>query len=118
MVKVAEKYNYQFPEPEHDNDVLKEIKEICKLIPSMNISVEKNYTKGGIKKRDILKKYQRIVIHTARRTLATVLIEYGLSHEQVMKITGHKKLLTLQKYIKSTTDIKRMLEVGRKVKMG
>lgn len=115
LVKVAEKYKYNFPQPEHDTIVLKEIKEICKLIPSMNITVERNYTKGGIKKRDLVMKYNRIVIHTARRTLATVLVEHGLPHEQVMKITGHKKLLTLQRYIKSGTDISLMLEVGKRI---
>jgi hypothetical protein len=95
LIKVAEKYNYNFPEPIHDTIVLKDIKEICKLIPSMNITVQKKYTKGGQNKRDLLQKYQRIVIHTARRSLATVLVENGLKHEQVMKIIGHKKLLTL-----------------------
>jgi site-specific recombinase XerD len=118
LIKVAEKYNYKFPEPVHDTIVLKEIKEICKLIPSMNITVEKKYTKGGQNKRDLLKKYQRIVIHTARRSLATVLVENGLKHEQVMKITGHKKLLTLQRYVKSGTDIDQMLAVGKKIRNG
>lgn len=116
LIKIAEKYNYNFPEPVHDTIVLKEIKEICKLIPSMNITVEKKYTKGGQEKRDLHQKYQRIVIHTARRSLATVLVENGLKHEQVMKITGHKKLLTLQKYVKSGTDIDQMLAVGKKIK--
>jgi site-specific recombinase XerD len=118
LIKIAEKYNYNFPEPVHDTIVLKEIKEICKLIPSMNITVEKKYTKGGQNKRDLLQKYQRIVIHTARRSLATVLVEHGLSHEQVMKITGHKKLLTLQRYVKSGTDIDQMLEIGKKIRNG
>lgn len=118
LIKVAEKYNYNFPEPVHDTIVLKEIKEICKLIPSMNITVEKKYTKGGQNKRDLLKKYQRIVIHSARRSLATVLDQNGLEHTQIMKITGHKKQLTLQKYIKSGTDINKMLEIGKKIRNG
>jgi hypothetical protein len=118
LVKIAEKYDYNFPEPVHDTIVLKEIKEICKLIPSMNITVEKNYTKGGRNKRDLLKKYERIVIHTARRTLATVLDQNSLDHTQIMKITGHKKQLTLQKYIKSGTDINKMLEIGKKIRNG
>ena len=51
-------------------------------------------------------------------TLATVLVENGLKHEQVMKITGHKKLLTLQRYVKSGTDIDQMLEIGKKIRNG
>jgi hypothetical protein len=34
---------------------------------------------------------------------------------QIMKITGHKKLSTLQKYIKSDSDIQMMLEVGNRI---
>jgi hypothetical protein len=34
---------------------------------------------------------------------------------QKMKITGHKKLATLQKYIKSDSDIQMMLEVGNRI---
>lgn len=47
-----------------------------------------------------------------RRTLATQLIDAGLPYHQVMKITGHKKLTTLQKYIKSEADVDGMLAVG------
>ena len=114
--KVAEKCNYQFPELVPDNDVLREIKVIFKRLTTMNNNVEKKYTRGGKKKRDILKKYERVVIHTARRTLATQLVEHGLPYEQVVKITGRKKLSTLKKYIKSDSNIEQMLEVGRKIR--
>lgn len=116
LKRVAEKYNYTFPEPVSDNDVLREIKVICKRLTTMNNNVEKKYTRGGQKRRDIKKKYELVVIHTARRTLATQLVEHGLPYEQVMRITGHKKLSTLQKYIKSNSNIEQMLEVGRKIR--
>jgi integrase len=61
----------------------------------MKITVEKKSTKGGKKVRKYLKKHQMIVTHTARRTLATLLVDAGLPYHQVMKITGHKKLTTL-----------------------
>jgi hypothetical protein len=35
-----------------------------------------------------------------------------------MKITGHKKLLTLQRYVKSGTDIDQMYEIGKKIRNG
>ena len=116
LKKIAEKYNYDFPEPISDVIVLKEIKQICKLIPTMDVTIEKSYMKGGTRKRDILKKHQMIVIHSARRTLATILVEHGLPYEQVMKITGHKKLSTLQKYVKSDLDIDLMLRIGNMIK--
>jgi integrase len=48
-----------------------------------------------------------------RRTLATILVDAGLPYHQVMKITGHKKLTTFQKYIKSEADIDEMVDVGK-----
>ena len=53
--------------------------------------------------------------HKARRTLTTLLYEHGLPLVQIMKITGHKKLATLQKYIKSDSDIQMMLDVGNSI---
>ena len=113
--RLGEKYCYNFPEPIHDTIVLAEIKKICKLIPSMNNNIEKKYTKGGINQREIKNKYQMVCIHTARRTLATLLYEHGLPLVQIMKITGHKKLSTLQKYIKSDSDIQMMLDIGNSI---
>lgn len=81
----------------------------------MNNNVEKKYTKGGINQREIKNKFELVCIHTARRTLATQLYEHGLPLAQIMKITGHKKLSTLQKYIKSDSDIEMMLEVGNRI---
>ncbi len=100
-----EKYNYEFPNPYSDTIVLREIKVICQKIPSMNITVEKKSTKGGKKVREYLKKHQMIVIHSARRTLATLLVDASLPYHQVMKITA-------QKYIKNEADVDGMLAVG------
>jgi len=113
--RLGEKYQYQFPEPMSDTTVLREIKNICKLIPTMNVWVEKKYTKGGVEVRELVKKYEMVVIHTARRTLATLLADHKLPYHQIMKITGHKKLTTLQKYIKSDANIDQMLEVGNNI---
>lgn len=115
LKRVAVKYNYKFPTPVIDTTVLKEIKLICTKIPSMNEIVEKNITKGGFRKKHLKKKCEMVHIHTARRTLATRLFEKNLDSMQIMKITGHKKLSTLQKYVKSDINISRMLEVGNSI---
>ena len=98
--------------------VLREIKEICKSIPSMDVIIERRFTKGGMEVRQHKKKYEMVVIHTARRTLATLLVNSGLQYHQVMKITGHKKITTLQKYSKSDIDLQKMIEVGRLIERG
>jgi len=79
--RICEKYNYHFPKLVHETIVLREIKKICKLIPSMDVIVEKKYTKQGVTVREHKKKYEMIHIHTARRTLATLLAdESGLTY--------------------------------------
>jgi site-specific recombinase XerD len=47
--------------------------------------------------------------------MGTQCYEHGLSLAQIMKITGHKKLSTLQKYIKRDSDIQMMLKVGKSI---
>ncbi len=44
----------------------------------MNITVDKKSTKGGKKVREYLKKHQMIVIHTAKRAMATLFVDAGL----------------------------------------
>merc|ERR1711991_659946 len=113
--RIAKKYNYKFPKPISDTVVLSEIKQICKRIPSMNVTVEKKYTKGGVEVRELKKKYEMVVIHTARRTLATLLADRGLPYHQIMKITGHKKIASFQIYIRSKTNIDQILEIGNSI---
>jgi len=62
------------------------------------------------------KKYKLLLIYNDRRIFATQLVEHGLLYEQVMIITGYKKLTPLQKYIKSDANINEMLEVGRRIR--
>lgn len=50
-------YNYDFPRPYCDTIVFEEIMNIYKLIPSMNITVEKKFTRGVKKVREFKKKY-------------------------------------------------------------
>jgi hypothetical protein len=52
---------------------------------------------------------------TSANSIATQCYEHGLPLAQIMKITGQKKLSTLQKYIKSDSDIEMMLEVGNSI---
>lgn len=115
LKRLGEKYNYQFPKPISDTIILKEIKNICKLIATMNDQVERRFTKGGVEVREILKRYEMVVIHTGRRTLATLLADQKLPWPQIMKITGHKKITTLQKYIKSDTDFDQMIDAGNRI---
>ena len=54
---------------------------------------------GTKRKEDTRAKWELISTHTARRTFVILALERGMRPEVVMKITGHKKLSTLQRYI-------------------
>lgn len=54
----------------------------------------------GIKRKEEKRaKWELISTHTARRTFVILALERGMRPEVVMKITGHTKLSTLQRYI-------------------
>jgi hypothetical protein len=61
---------YRFPKMLNEQTLNEEIKEIGKLVPSLNRSIK--YTKGGVVVKETLKRYQLLVLHCARRTLATM----------------------------------------------
>jgi site-specific recombinase XerD len=54
---------------------------------------------GTKRKEDTRAKWELISTHTARRTFVILALERGMRPEVVMKITGHTKLSTLQRYI-------------------
>jgi hypothetical protein len=57
-------------------------------------------------------KYKMIMI---RRTLATILANKGLPYHQIVRITGHKKLTVLQKYVRCDADIDQILGIGNSI---
>ena len=54
---------------------------------------------GTKRKEETHAKWELISTHTARRTFVILALERGMRPEVVMKITGHTKLSTLQRYI-------------------
>lgn len=60
----------------------------------------------GIKKYLVFPKYQLIASHTGRRTFITNAILAGIPLSVIQRITGHKKLVTLQKYVDIAEGIK------------
>ncbi|MBK8826580.1 MAG: integrase catalytic domain-containing protein [Saprospiraceae bacterium] len=76
------------------------IKEIGKL-SGIVANVEITETKGNQTIITTKPKNQMITSHTARRSFATNMFYDGMNPIDIMKITGHKKLDTFQKYIVS-----------------
>lgn len=63
--------------------------------------IEVNESRGGEVVRSYYPKYQLICTHTARRTGATLMYLAGIPIYDIMKVTGHRSVATLEKYIRA-----------------
>ena len=72
--------------------------------------IEIKETRGGEVTKRYYKKYDLICTHTARRTGATLMYLDGIPIYDIMKVTGHKSVTTLEKYIRADK-----LEVAQKL---
>jgi site-specific recombinase XerD len=79
------------------------LKELCK-IAGIDKEVQTVKKIGGKRHFKTHKKYELISSHTGRRSFITLSLKKGLLPEHIMKITGHKKRSTFQKYVKITQD--------------
>ena len=68
------------------NEYLKEVARLAKF----NDKVEIIYTKGGKREREVLKKWELVTVHTARRSFATNAYLMSVPTISIMKIAGHR----------------------------
>ncbi len=73
--------------------------------------VEVKESRGGKVVKTYFKKYELIGTHTARRTGATLMYLAGIPVYDIMRVTGHKSINTLEKYIRADK-----LEVAQKLR--
>lgn len=85
------------------------IKDIGKMA-GIDEVVEVKGSRGGQVIKEYYKKYELICTHTARRTGATLMYLDGIAIYDIMKVTGHKSVTTLEKYIRADK-----LEVAQKL---
>jgi integrase len=100
VIAILKKYNGKLPRLTNLNIVNHQLRTIG-MTARLNEIFEINPTTGG-KRLDVpvkLKKWELITTHTARRSLATNCILSGASPFIVQKITGHKSVLSLSKYV-------------------
>ena len=65
----------------------------------------------GKPKKEMVPKYKLVHSHTARRTGATLMYLAGIPIYDIMRVTGHKSINTLEKYIRADK-----LEVAHKLR--
>src|ERR1017187_805580 len=76
------------------------LKEVCQLVPSLQLVESKTTTKAGRKITISMKKWEMVSSHTARRSFATNEYLNGTSTLTIMAVTGHKTEKAFLKYIK------------------
>ena len=92
-----------------DQKINRYIKEIGKMAKIDDV-IEVKGSRGGEVIKEYYKKYDLICTHTARRTGATLMYLDGIAIYDIMKVTGHKSVTTLEKYIRADK-----LEVAQKL---
>jgi integrase len=98
------KYNGDLPRAISNQKMNEYLKDICKLIPELNVPSEKSLTKGGLKVVENKLKYELVQCHTARRSFATNMYLDNLQIYHIMGITGHQTEKQFLRYIKMTND--------------
>ncbi len=101
---IIEKYNRALPtlSQQKYNDY---VKEVCQLA-GIDEPTEHTHYIGSKRITQTVSKHELISSHTGRRTFITLSLERGMRPETVMKITGHKDLKTMMRYVKVTDKMK------------
>ena len=80
------------------NRFLKELGQLA----GIDSPVEVIRYRGGIADATTAPKYEKLTVHTARRTFVTLNLGKGMSAEFVMKLTGHTSYKSFQRYVNLT----------------
>lgn len=80
------------------NRFLKELGQLA----GIDSPVEVIRYRGGVADVHTCPKYEKLTVHTARRTFVTLNLGKGMSAEFVMKLTGHTSYKSFQRYVNLT----------------
>jgi len=106
LKEILEKYEYNLSSLAISNQKFnKYVKELCQDA-GINADIEVIKYQHGIRKHHVFPKHKLIASHTCRRTFITNSILAGIPLSVIQRITGHKKLVALQKYVDIAEGIK------------
>ncbi|WP_297335905.1 site-specific integrase [Algoriphagus sp.] len=107
LKEVLMKYNFDLAPLKISNQKFNDyVKDLCEAA-EIKDSVEIVRHEKGVKKYLVFPKFKLIASHTGRRTFITNAILAGIPLPVIQKITGHRKLTTLQKYVEIADDSKK-----------
>lgn len=101
---ILDKYDGRLPQiisNQKMNDYLKELGELAQI----NEPVHLTKFIGNKRVEVTTPKYELLSTHVSRRTFITQSLERGLRPEIIMRITGHKDLKTMMRYVKITDNV-------------
>ena len=103
LKRLLDKYDWLFStiSSQKFND---HIHEICRIAGFTETVVRERFY-GNKKISEDIPRYKLISSHTARRTFITLSEQKGVSHSQIMKVTGIRSIKTLENYIKVDKEI-------------
>jgi hypothetical protein len=84
------------------------IKDLCKLA-EINEEIEIVRFKGNKREATVYPKYDRVSVHTGRKTFATLSLERGMNAEEAMAIGGWKDYKSFKRYVKITEQRKKVV---------
>lgn len=100
---VLKKYNNILPTAYTNQVMNRYLKDVASLA-QLKSEVETTITKGGVMKKEAVKKFNLVTTHTARRSFATNLFLADIPAISIMKITGHKTERSFMQYIRVTQE--------------
>ncbi len=113
MVKqILLKYPDGFPKCPPNQVFNRYLKEIGKMVPTLDKEFEKKMTRSHKVEKTIYAKYSALCTHTARRSFCTNMYLKGVPVITIMAISGHKTQENFMKYIKA--DNQKHAEILRK----
>ena len=84
------------------NPVLNRFLKELGALAGIDSPVEVIRYRGGVADVQTCPKYEKLTVHTARRTFVTLNLGKGMSAEFVMKLTGHTSYKSFQRYVNLT----------------
>ena len=100
--RIIEKYKGELPRSISNQKTNEYLKELGEMLPSLNVTTSKTFTKGGTKIIKNYKKWELLSSHTARRSFCTNEFLAGTPSLTIMAISGHKTEKAFLKYVKIT----------------
>lgn len=99
---ILNKYGGVLPKKPSNQKTNDYLKEIGKMLETMDNKTVKRITKGGLTMTANVEKWQMLSTHVARRSFATNQYKAGIPTLTIMAITGHKTEKDFLRYIRAT----------------